>query len=188
MKIATVGRVLNDAVEGYVATFLTRPARRGAAELVRWPLKIFVQPEAYNPSQQTPVHISANPTGSLDGIWLCGERVIEVSSSGGETKEQVTIRIKHAVLRESREFERISREVQAFENMDTIPDARRERIPDAVRLFVWQRDEGQCVRCGGRERLEFDHIVPVALGGSNTDRNIQLLCEQCNREKGKRVS
>jgi hypothetical protein len=187
MKITTVGRVVNDPADGYVATFTSRPARRGAPEVLRWPLKVFLPAETYDPSQQKPIHISATPTGSADGIWLCGERVIEVSATGGETHEQVAVRIKHALLRESREFERIQREVQAFENMQKIPDARRERIPDAVRLFVWQRDEGRCTRCGSQERLEFDHIVPIALGGSNTDRNIQLLCERCNREKGKRV-
>jgi 5-methylcytosine-specific restriction endonuclease McrA len=52
-----------------------------------------------------------------------------------------------------------------------------------VRLFVWQRDRGKCVQCGSRERLEFDHIIPVIASGSNTKRNIQLLCESCHRPK-----
>src|SRR5713101_8557469 len=56
-----------------------------------------------------------------------------------------------------------------------------------VRLFVWQRDRGQCVKCGSKQRLEFDHIIPVAAGGSNTERNIQLLCESCNRAKGSTI-
>ena len=51
-------------------------------------------------------------------------------------------------------------------------------------MFVWQRDEGKCVRCGSNERLEYDHIIPVSKGGSSTKRNIQLLCELCNRSKG----
>jgi hypothetical protein len=38
-----------------------------------------------------------------------------------------------------------------------------------------------------RKRLEFDHIVPVSKGGSNTERNIELLCESCNRRKGASV-
>lgn len=53
--------------------------------------------------------------------------------------------------------------------------------------FVWQRDRGQCVKCGSRERLEFDHIIPLVAGGSSTERNIQLLCETCNRSKGATV-
>lgn len=60
----------------------------------------------------------------------------------------------------------------------------REHIPSAVRREVWRRDQGRCVNCGSREKLEFDHIIPVAKGGSNTARNIELLCESCNRSKG----
>ena len=59
----------------------------------------------------------------------------------------------------------------------------RGAIPSDVRIEVWRRDGGRCGRCGSRERLEFDHIVPIALGGSNTARNIELLCEVCNRSK-----
>ena len=54
----------------------------------------------------------------------------------------------------------------------------RERIPPEVRRAVWIRDQGRCARCGGREKLEYDHIVPVSRGGSNTERNIELLCER----------
>ena len=60
----------------------------------------------------------------------------------------------------------------------------RAPIPDDVRIFVWRRDEGRCVRCGSNADLEFDHIIPVVMGGSNTARNLQLLCEACNRSKG----
>jgi hypothetical protein len=61
---------------------------------------------------------------------------------------------------------------------------RREAIPERVRHEVWRRDQGRCVVCGSQERLEFDHIIPLVKGGSNTARNIQLLCESCNRQKG----
>ncbi|MEA2430967.1 MAG: hypothetical protein QOF65_1047 [Thermoleophilaceae bacterium] len=64
---------------------------------------------------------------------------------------------------------------------------RREAIPQRVRHEVWRRDRGSCVECGSRARLEFDHIIPVSRGGSNTTRNIELRCEPCNRRKGARV-
>ncbi|OQY98178.1 MAG: hypothetical protein B6D41_02670 [Chloroflexi bacterium UTCFX4] len=60
-------------------------------------------------------------------------------------------------------------------------------IPSHVRNEVWRRDEGRCVRCGSRENLEFDHIIPVSKGGSNTARNIELLCEPCNRKKSNKI-
>ena len=88
-----------------------------------------------------------------------------------------------ALDRLTRKERRISRAVALMEQAGTFTSAR-ESIPDDVRVFVWNRDGGSCVRCRSRERLEFDHIIPVALGGANTARNLQLLCEPCNREKG----
>lgn len=64
----------------------------------------------------------------------------------------------------------------------------REPIPSNVRHEVWRRDQGRCVSCGSVERLEFDHLIPWSKGGSNTARNLQLLCEVCNRKKGAKLS
>ena len=84
-------------------------------------------------------------------------------------------------------MQKIEREVESFEQLKEVESSRRERIPDKVKLFVWQRDEGKCVKCGKNEKLEFDHIIPVIEGGSNTERNIQILCESCNRKKGREI-
>ena len=64
---------------------------------------------------------------------------------------------------------------------------KREPISEAVRSEVWRRDGGACVDCGSRERLEFDHIIPVTKGGANTVRNLELRCESCNRSKGAKI-
>jgi len=63
----------------------------------------------------------------------------------------------------------------------------RPPIPRDVQMFVWQRDGGRCVQCGSQENLEFDHIIPFSMGGSSTARNIQLLCEPCNRAKSAQI-
>ncbi len=62
--------------------------------------------------------------------------------------------------------------------------ARREPIPEELRRQVFRRDRGRCVACGSDELLQFDHVIPVALGGASTADNLQLLCAPCNREKG----
>lgn len=64
---------------------------------------------------------------------------------------------------------------------------KRERISEDVKIFVWRRDQGRCVKCGSQEKLEFDHIIPVSKGGSSTSRNVQLLCEPCNRSKSNNI-
>jgi len=60
-------------------------------------------------------------------------------------------------------------------------------IPRDVKDSVWNRDGGRCVECGSNKNLEFDHIIPHSKGGSNTYRNIQLLCESCNRSKSDKI-
>jgi len=120
-------------------------------------------------------------------LWYYRDLVLRLESNEPESvrdKSADVLAIKHFVLRRERQYERVRREVEALENIEKLQGTAREPIPDAVRLFVWQRDKGQCIKCGSRERLEFDHIIPVSAGGSSTERNVQLLCETCNRTKG----
>jgi hypothetical protein len=56
-------------------------------------------------------------------------------------------------------------------------------IPASVRRQIWKRDGGCCqwpLEAGGvcqsRIRVEYDHIIPRALGGSSTPGNVRLLC------------
>lgn len=61
-------------------------------------------------------------------------------------------------------------------------------IPTSVKQAVWKRDGGQCVECGSKENLHFDHIVPFSRGGSSlVAENIQLLCAKHNYEKSARI-
>ena len=66
-------------------------------------------------------------------------------------------------------------------------DKRSRTIPQNVKDKVWNRDGGKCVKCGSNKNLEFDHIIPFSKGGSNTYRNLQLLCEHCNRSKSDNI-
>ena len=72
-------------------------------------------------------------------------------------------------------------------NRKNISNRDREPIPQHVKDRVWNRDGGKCVQCDSNEDLEFDHIIPHSKGGANTYRNIQLLCEPCNRKKSAKI-
>lgn len=74
-----------------------------------------------------------------------------------------------------------ARDLLAVDGLDA--PRRREAIPEEVRRFVFRRDEGRCRRCGSRELLQYDHIIPFSLGGSSEPDNLQLLCAPCNRAK-----
>ena len=61
---------------------------------------------------------------------------------------------------------------------------RRRIIPTAVKIAVWKRDGGKCVRCGATDELHFDHDLPWSKGGTSmTTANVQLLCARHNIEK-----
>lgn len=53
----------------------------------------------------------------------------------------------------------------------------------ATKLFKLQK--GKCPCCNQQlgKDYQMDHIMPIALGGSNTDDNIQLLRAICNKQK-----
>ena len=62
--------------------------------------------------------------------------------------------------------------------------ASRNHLSAGKRKRILLRGKGRCMKCGSRENLEIDHVVPLARGGSNRLENLQLLCQDCNRRKG----
>lgn len=56
---------------------------------------------------------------------------------------------------------------------------------DAV---LMEKQKGRCACCSDAltSTRELDHILPLILGGTNEDCNVQLLCRPCNRSKGKK--
>jgi hypothetical protein len=118
---------------------------------------------------------------SRHAVWVFEGKVF-LAEDTDLTPEDV-----RALLNQDRNRRRLALEkAHALQAMSQQMDKprQRERLPQEVRVEVWQRDGGRCVECAGQANLEFDHIIPFAMGGSNTARNLQLLCGDCNRRKG----
>jgi 5-methylcytosine-specific restriction endonuclease McrA len=83
-----------------------------------------------------------------------------------ERREQQKLRTAHSLM-------------QAEENGRPT----RVPVPSDIRRAVFERDGGCCVECGSKFDLQYDHVLPVALGGATTVENLQFLCADCNRKK-----
>lgn len=46
---------------------------------------------------------------------------------------------------------------------------------------------GACLGCGTTDRVEVDHIIPIARGGKTEVGNLQPLCRACNASKGAKL-
>lgn len=77
------------------------------------------------------------------------------------------------------------------EDLTTKGTIKRMAIPKWVQMAVFHRDKGRCIFCftdltsliNTLTSLNYDHIVPLDLFGTNDPCNIQLTCEKCNKTK-----
>lgn len=57
---------------------------------------------------------------------------------------------------------------------------------DVLKILKYQnRKCANCARCVA-SKYHVDHVMPIALGGSNSPENLQILCPKCNLKKNKK--
>jgi hypothetical protein len=127
----------------------------------------------------------------LRWLWLFrdGIYVTERNPKQSEIAE-IVLRVKSLHFQKDEALKRLREQVSNFEAIQATASRRmvRQPIPDDVKLLVWSRDGGACVKCRSQQDLHFDHIIPVAKGGSDVAENIQLLCRVCNLAKSDRIA
>jgi hypothetical protein len=66
------------------------------------------------------------------------------------------------------------------------------KVSNQVATFVRRRADNRCEYCQSHQdlmmsKLQIDHILPVAKGGSNDEANLSLACDMCNGYKWQKV-
>jgi len=88
----------------------------------------------------------------------------------------------------------IAQRLQASTPLASEPIKRPRSLPSWLRKGVFFRDRGRCQSCGRDisglldldNILHYDHLLPLHSGGTNEATNFQLLCLDCNLQKGSR--
>ena len=137
-------------------------------------------------SLDEPILIKNSPVVFFRNRIFMSERAAKSAAE----REEIVLRTKKAVYGEEAEIGSIR---AAVANMEAAIEfarlgPRRKSIPEDVKMVVWARDCAACVRCGSKQNLHFDHIIPVVKGGASSEENIQLLCQTCNLKKADKIA
>lgn len=125
-----------------------------------------------------PVHLMS--TKEFQYLWVDNGFY---EADGDLTFEQAVALVRASAIKRARKIQRAVEMSQVQSRLGNVRQDR-ESIPDEVKHLVWNRDGGHCANCGASSDLQYDHVIPLALGGSNSLSNLQLLCGTCNRRKG----
>jgi hypothetical protein len=128
---------------------------------------------------------------SFRRLWLFRDVIYVTETTPRPSEiEEVVLQIKSLHYQRDDALRRLREQVANFEAAETYATRGviRRPLADDVKLLVWTRDGGACVRCGARTGLHFDHIIPLAKGGSDSAENIQILCQTCNLAKSDRIA
>jgi uncharacterized CHY-type Zn-finger protein len=63
--------------------------------------------------------------------------------------------------------------------LDEMTNAGEPHVPENLKNLVWERDEGQCFKCGATEDVAVHCIEPY---GMPTEKNTKVVCEKCRME------
>lgn len=112
--------------------------------------------------------LASEPAASREALEALELRLrAEVDNDAPVTRDALEARLAHELL--------LGNEAQLLLGRPTTPEEKRrtrEHIPHEVRLAVWKRDGARCVECSTDFDLQYDHIIPVSLGGATSAANL----------------
>lgn len=126
-------------------------------------------------------------------------------SAQNKDKINVSAKIRAAKYRSAdpEKYQRIAKEY--YHKMMQFPEFREKQSENASRQYgkrksaggeykssdiaeILRRQKYKCAECGvsvkSKADRHIDHVMPIALGGTNWPWNLQVLCPRCNLSKG----
>lgn len=137
-------------------------------------------------SLERPIYFGSFPIAFFRDHFFMPER----AARNAAELEEIDLRVRKHVYDADAELLALRSAVSNLEAASQFQRSgpRRDPIPEDVKLVVWARDGGACIRCGSKESLHFDHVIPVSKGGSNEAVNVQILCQTCNLKKSDKIA
>jgi len=116
-----------------------------------------------------------------NGIWVYNGVFELIDAWVEKSSKRKVFKFKLSVTdKKLNEVEKVIEEIKDLDH--------NRMIPTSVKLEVWKRDKGRCVKCGNTDNLHFDHILPFSKGGTSLKaENIQLLCARHNLQKSAKI-
>lgn len=116
-----------------------------------------------------------------------------------ESKKKWKDRNKDAVLKYNTEYNLRTKDIRKLWGKENIVDQRMyhriynsnrrkkiegQKLSKNIASELMKKQRCKCAVCKVKlDKYHIDHIMPIALGGENTDLNVQLLCNMCNWKK-----
>ena len=119
-----------------------------------------------------------SPHSSRVHVNLSSETLLKLEKIKNLTKEQDLDKII-SLMADSY----INQKVEVKRKTQNVPIKNSRYIPRKVKEIVYKRANGECENCKSTHNLEYEHIIPFAMGGTNDVSNISLFCSNCNKRK-----
>ena len=119
-------------------------------------------------------------------LYLYKNNIYSFPEESPYIEDERQLLIKEHYAKKKQKVEELKKELKFLKHAEPIEEKNKSKIDpisEHIKSYVWKREQGRCAKCGSNKNLEFGHIIPVSKGGSNSEKNVQLLCMECNQEK-----
>ena len=123
--------------------------------------------------EDTPLRWWQNGMGDRP-CYLFGKCVWELKSSEVAASDKgIVLLFQEASERNLQKLNRLS---------SSASESQPDYMPEKIRVAAWRRGGGKCSKCGRRDQLDFEFILPPSRGGKTSPDNIRIVCHACGRE------